>query len=127
MQESFVRISRVSGRVQAAELAGYTRKTILNLSRSAYRKRSRERRALERASGRGTASSSYDGDSGLEVRAALLSLRPKQRACLAMRFYEDRKEQEIAEALGMSLSAVKKQIERGLAALRPVLSERSEL
>jgi len=44
-----------------------------------------------------------------------------------MRFYEDRKEQEIADALGLSLSAVKKQIERGLAALRPVLSERSEL
>jgi DNA-directed RNA polymerase specialized sigma24 family protein len=41
-----------------------------------------------------------------------------------MRFYEDRKEQEIADALDMSLSAVKKQIERGLKALRPRLSDR---
>ena len=58
----------------------------------------------------------------LEQREALLQLlaglTPRQRAVLVLRYLEDWPEAQIADTLGMTISAVKKQASRGMAALR---------
>ena len=58
-----------------------------------------------------------------QVRSALMTLRPGERACLALRFYEDMPDRDIAETLGISISAVKKRMQRGLQKVRSILGE----
>jgi RNA polymerase sigma factor (sigma-70 family) len=60
-----------------------------------------------------------------EVWALLVGLPPRQRTALALRFYEDLPEAEIARVLDCRPGTVKSLIHRGLAALRPLLEVRS--
>lgn len=55
------------------------------------------------------------------LKAALLGIPPRQRACLVLRFFEDLSVTDTARALGCTESTVKSQTNRGLAALREVL------
>lgn len=52
----------------------------------------------------------------------LISLPTRQRAVLALRYYEDLSDAEIADVLGISTSTVRSNAARGLASLRAVLS-----
>jgi RNA polymerase sigma-70 factor (sigma-E family) len=54
----------------------------------------------------------------LVLREALLSLTPKQRALLVLRFYEDLTEVQTAHALGVSPSTVKSETRAALRRLR---------
>src|SRR5205823_14380574 len=47
VQDAFVRLYRSSGRVGDATFKAYARKTILNLARTGFVRRARERRAFE--------------------------------------------------------------------------------
>lgn len=49
---------------------------------------------------------------------ALAQLPRKQRACLVLRYFEDRPTREVAELLGMPEGTVTSHVSRGLAALR---------
>ena len=53
---------------------------------------------------------------------ALATLPRRQRAILALRFYDDRSDAQIAEILGVSQSSVRAQASRGIATLREHLS-----
>jgi RNA polymerase sigma factor (sigma-70 family) len=57
------------------------------------------------------------------VLDALQQLPRRQREVLALRYYLDLSEAEIADALGISRGAVKSHASRGSAALRPILEE----
>ena len=55
------------------------------------------------------------------VRAALVSLAPRQRAVLVLRYYDGLSESEIADQLGIAAGTVKSQARDGLARLRAAL------
>lgn len=55
------------------------------------------------------------------VLDALATLPYAQRAALVLRYWEDRPEREIAEALGCRPATVRSHIRRGLASLRKVI------
>ena len=121
VQDAFVRLYRSTGRVGEIGFKAYARKTILNLQRSRFRHSSREGITAREAS-------SDPDDYALrdEVWSALLTLSPQQRAVVALRFYEDMKESEIAATLEMSVGAVKKQTDRAMTKLRERLDSRRE-
>ena len=59
-----------------------------------------------------------DGRHDDEMWAAIISLPPRQRAVLVLRYYEDLTEQQIADALGCRPGTVKSQASAALASLR---------
>ncbi len=63
-----------------------------------------------------------DFEDGVEVRlalnAALLTLAPRQRQAVALRYLGGLSDREVAQALGISLGSVKTHIHRGLNGLR---------
>jgi DNA-directed RNA polymerase specialized sigma24 family protein len=62
-----------------------------------------------------------DPDTRLDVRAALASLPPRQRATLVLRFYCDLPVEQTAAELGCTPGTVKSQTAKGLSALRRAL------
>jgi RNA polymerase sigma-70 factor (sigma-E family) len=75
------------------------------------------------------AESSVPGDTLAElddrwvVLTALAHLPPRQRACVVLRYYEDRPVDDVARVLGCTSGTVKSQTARGLDALRRRLAE----
>ncbi|GAB2612342.1 RNA polymerase sigma24 factor [Paractinoplanes abujensis] len=63
----------------------------------------------------------------LVLRRALLTLSPKQRAVIVLRFFEDHTEAEAAQLMGVSVSTVKTQTARALDRLRSLLPDLSVL
>ena len=61
-----------------------------------------------------------DLDLSASVRSAMLSLPPRQRAVIVLRYFEDLSETQAAEALGCSVGNVKSQSSRALDKLRGV-------
>jgi RNA polymerase sigma factor (sigma-70 family) len=63
-----------------------------------------------------------DFENGVELRlalnAALLTLAPRQRQAIALRYLGGLSDREVAQALGISLGSVKTHIHRGLHGLR---------
>lgn len=54
----------------------------------------------------------------LALRSALLALPPRQRAAVALRYFEDLSEKQTADAMGCSVGTVKSTTSRALAGLR---------
>jgi RNA polymerase sigma-70 factor (sigma-E family) len=119
-QESFVKIAPRIGQLPEEEVWPYLRQTAVNLSRNRWR-----RLSLERLAGRSRAEP-LDPSKGVDERdetwRAIKRLPPRQRACVALRYYEDLPEAEIAEVLGCSIGTVKSQLSRASARLRKELS-----
>ncbi len=121
--DAFVRLYRADRRIEEAGFRAYARRTIVNLHRSRFRRMVVERRALSASQGAAQTAVSEPAD---HVWRAILALPRGQRACVALRYYEDMTEQEIANTLGVSVGTVKKQLHRAMERLRDELGERSE-
>lgn len=113
-------------------LDAYARKVLVNSylaeQRSPWRKRvAPHGAAIEAASHATSRAPNSSGHSDLEsiidVRAALLTLAPRQRATLVLRYYDQLSVEETAQALGCSTGTVKSQTARALATLRRALGE----
>jgi RNA polymerase sigma-70 factor (sigma-E family) len=120
-QEAFVRVAERIERGGVANVGAYLRRTALNVWKNRLRRLMVERRARARRPERPVEPASPE-DRDL-LWTAVRRLPPGQRACLALRFYEDLSERETAEVLGCSIGTVKSQTSRALARLRKELSD----
>ena len=101
----------------------YLRRTIINLSKNHRRRAHHERSALRRTERERPRS--RDNDTR-EVVELLMRLPERQRAAMALRYLEDLSEQEAADVMGTTVSAVKSLTHRGSAALREHLGGRTD-
>jgi RNA polymerase sigma-70 factor (sigma-E family) len=122
VQDAFVAVLRRSGGWADPDRApAYLRSAVLNGARSHMRKQQVRRRWLRSVEPPGT-SPPADGPAlvGAETQLVLSALRAlpdRQREVLALRFYLDLSEAEIAATLGISTGSVKTHAHRGLATL----------
>ena len=92
---------------------GYVRRVMINRNISVWR-RSRRERLTDEVPDRGGSDRYPDGD----LWHAIRELPPRQRAVIALRYYEDLSEAEVAAVLGCSVGTVKSQGAKALAKLR---------
>lgn len=119
VQDAFVRVlGRFHDLRNRDAFWWYLRRTIVNLSTSYFRRRGVERAWLARQRPDEAAPAAIDLGERDRLRAALMKLRPEQRAAVVLRFYEDLSEADTAEALGVPLGTVKSTVSRGLERLR---------
>jgi len=112
----YVRWSRIEGSPEA-----YARRALAHAAISRWRLRRRRPEVLLCGLDRADAAPG-DELAAVDLRdvlvRALLTLPPRQRAVLVLRYFDDLPEAEVAEALGCSLGTVKSQASRALARLR---------
>jgi RNA polymerase sigma-70 factor (sigma-E family) len=128
VQDAFVAVHARWGRLRDPERAlAYLRQAVVNRSRSALRHRG----VVERHAARRTTQpdepaadhAALEAGRRTAVLDALRALPTRQREVLALRYYLDLSEAEIADALGISRGAVKSHASRGAATLRTLLEE----
>jgi RNA polymerase sigma-70 factor (sigma-E family) len=123
VQEAFVRLfGRFRDLRNPDAFGAYLRTTVVNLARSHFRRRRVERAYVERV-GREPRPVAVDTERGDELWGALQRLRPRQRAAIVLRYYEDLTEAQTAEVLRCAVGTVKSLVSRGIDQLRRDLNE----
>jgi RNA polymerase sigma-70 factor (sigma-E family) len=118
VHEAFVRLlGRFRDLRQPEAFRAYLRTTVVNMTRSHFRRRRVERAYVERE-GRAPKVPPADPEGRQEMWDALQSLQPRQRAAIVLRYYEDLTEAQTAEVLGCAVGTVKSLVSRGLDRLR---------
>lgn len=131
VQDSFVAVHGRWSRLRDPDRAlAYLRQTVVNRSRSALRRRAVAQRYVQREARQEAMATDVPGvdeaaladERHTAVLAAMRALPQRQREVLALRYYLDLSEAEIADTLGISRGAVKSHASRGSAALRTLLT-----
>ena len=124
LAKAFVRWSRIGEDAEA-----YVRRIIYNDRVSGWRRRSRSREFPTARLPDVAAPQRHDHDTTMRLvlREALLSLPPRQRAVLVLRYLEDRSVQETAEALGCRPGTVASQASRALRKLKDLMPDAPEV
>ena len=118
VQDALERTLMRWSKVTSDDPEGYVRRAMVNRSISVWRKLGRERLTDE------IPQQSYDAPSPDGVLLdALRQLAPRQRAVIALRYYEDLTEAQTAAVLGCSVGTVKSQASAAMARLRTLLDE----
>lgn len=129
VQDSYIALHRRWHSLEDPDRAiGYLRTTVVNRSRSVLRHRKVVARNTPAPppDAPGADGPSLDQERRRAVLDAMRALPRRQREVLALRYYLDYSEREIAEALEISQGAVKSHASRGAATLRQLLSEIKE-
>jgi len=127
VQEALARTHRAWSRLERpANAEAYARKVMYHAQVSIWR-RPKVAEALpgddlERHGGR-TDDPAEATVRRVTLQRALLTLSPKQRAVIVLRYFEDRTEAEAAQLLGISVSTVKTQSARALSRLRKLVPD----
>jgi RNA polymerase sigma factor (sigma-70 family) len=96
----------------------------VNLCTSQFRRERVEREYLEREGARPSTDASIpDVAVRDELTRALRTLPVRQRAAVVLRYYEDLSEQDVASALGCSVSAARSLLVRGMQTLRSIVED----
>ncbi|MCB0907207.1 MAG: SigE family RNA polymerase sigma factor [Nocardioidaceae bacterium] len=124
VQDSFVAMHNHWHRLHdPAKALAYLRQTVVNRSRSVLR----HQVVVDRQAAHDRPLVAPDGADDRARREAVLdalrALPARQREVIALRYYIDLSEQEIAETLGISRGAVKSHASRGAASLRERLAD----
>ncbi len=132
VQDAFVAMHGRWSRLREPDKAlAYLRQAVVNRSRSVLRHRGvRDRYAATYESPHlvphpGADEAALSADRRARVLDALRELPTRQREVLALRYYLDLSEADIAATLGISRGAVKSHASRGAAALRTLLEDAS--
>jgi RNA polymerase sigma-70 factor (sigma-E family) len=129
VQDSFVAVHGHWAKLRDPDLGlAYLRRTVVNRSRSALRRRAVEQRHLRSVTTRESVLPGPDEALAVTERrqrvlAALQELPRRQREVLVLRHYADLDEAGVATTLGISRGAVKSHAHRGAARLRQLLEE----
>lgn len=128
VQDAFVAVHGRWSKLRDPDRAlAYLRQSVVNRSRSALRHRGVVERYAARERVPADAPGADESVLATARRGAVLDamreLPQRQREVLALRYYLDLSEAQIAEALGISRGAVKSHASRGSAALRDLLSD----
>ena len=109
-------LAAMSGRLDGLDNpSGYLRRTVVNRAASWHRSHAREQRRIHRAAaGQPT---SYSAETH-EMLGALATLPYKQRAAVALRYWDDWTDDQIADALGCAPATVRVLVHRALATLK---------
>ena len=128
VQEAYIKVALSRSLRDPDKALAYLRQTVVNLSRSALRRKLVARRhapVLLEESVESAADGAMRRIEGERVRTALAALPARQREAVVLRYYGDLSEAQIAEAMGVSNGAVKSYCSRGLAALSTFLGDPS--
>jgi RNA polymerase sigma-70 factor (sigma-E family) len=133
VQDSFVAMHGRWRRLDDPEKGlAYLRQTVVNRSRSVLRHRtvrSRHAAGVEHqpvvGAHPGADEETLVAERRREVLAAMRGLPDRQREVIALRYYLDLSEAQIADTLGISRGAVKSHASRGVASLRHLLKDAS--
>ncbi|EFG07684.1 RNA polymerase sigma factor [Streptomyces clavuligerus] len=121
VQEAFIRVHSARKRVRDPEKTlAYLRQTVVNLSRSALRRRILGLKLLSKPMPdmASAEEGAYDQLERDDLIKAMRGLQRRQREVLVLRYFADMTEAQVAETLGISLGSVKAYGSRGIAALR---------
>lgn len=128
-QDAFVKMAGRLGGLRNPEASStYLRQTVVNLSRSHFRRKRVERSYLQREATMRT----MEAVEGRDVLAAdalwndLHRLAYRQRCAVVLRYYEDLSEQQTADLLGCSVGAVKALTNRAMEQLRATVGSEAE-
>jgi RNA polymerase sigma factor (sigma-70 family) len=132
LQDALVRVfthPKTGWTVQDVER--YVRRTMLNRYLDQYRRQRRLRLLLPRLGGGSQTEVVPDHSGGadqrLDLRSALDSLSPRQRACVVLRFYEDLPVGEVAHRMRLSDGTVKRHLSDAAARMAKVLEHPSHI
>ncbi|MGY1787459.1 SigE family RNA polymerase sigma factor [Geodermatophilus sp. SYSU D00698] len=121
VQTALLKTYRHWGRVtRGGDPTAYVRRVLVTTHTSWRRRLASTEQVVETLPDRADPARPREDDE--ELRAALRSLPPRMRAAVVLRYYADLSEQQAAEAMGCSASAVNTHTTRGLARLRALLA-----
>lgn len=125
VQDALVKtFGRLRNGFTIASAEAYVRRAILNTYLDSGRRTSRWRKIAHlQATPDVDDSRDIEVQSRVDLQAELMKLRPRERACVVLRYYEDLKVDDIAEWLGISSGAVKRYLSDGLARLAISLTD----
>ncbi|MCX4692450.1 SigE family RNA polymerase sigma factor [Streptomyces sp. NBC_01408] len=121
VQEAFIRVHSARSRVRDRDKTlAYLRQTVVNLSRSALRRRILGLKLLSKPMPdmASAEEGAYDQLERDDLIKAMRGLQRRQREVLVLRYFADMTEAQVAETLGISIGSVKAYGSRGIAALR---------
>lgn len=130
VQDALIKVHGAWHRIRDEQAAvGYLRQAVLNGARSRLRRRAVARRHLT-VVGDGHAPASTEDtvilrEEHRDALAALRALPARQRECLALRYFFDLTDAEVADSVGISLGSAKTHLRRGLEAVTQHLEARA--
>ena len=128
VQEAFLRLARHAGRIEDAERApAYLRSIVLNLARD-HNRRGLVSLRHHAAAGHEIDVADHAADDLVRseehgrVLDAVRRLPPRQRDCIALRYFEESSVEVTAATLGISVNSVKTHLQRAMVALDRMLA-----
>lgn len=119
VQEAFLKVFGRWGNLREPHsFTAYLNRTIVNTAHKAHRRRSVERRYLDRQPRVEAVAPGRDYETTDELWQQLLLLPQRQRTAIVLRYYEDLTDHQAAEAMGCSEKAVASLVQRALGTLR---------